>query len=85
MAVVAQVRDVAHGPLVMCCDEIIIPMCIFSIISVGTKIHEFLSMHPEVLKDYSKKERTSKIRTKIINMRRQNREDLELRLKKLTK
>lgn len=53
--------------------------------SVGAKIYEFLNMHPEVLKDYSKKERVSKIRTKIINKRRQNREDLELRLKKLTK
>lgn len=52
---------------------------------MGTKIYEFLSMHPEVLTDYSKKERVSKIRTKIINMRRQKREDLELRLKKLTK
>lgn len=57
----------------------------FIIISVGTKIYEFLSIHPEVLTDYSKKERVCKIRTKIINMRRQNRKDLEIRLRKLTK
>lgn len=61
-------------------------MCIFFfiIIAVGTKIYEFLSIHPEVLKDYSKKERVSKIRTKIINMRRQKRKELELDYKKLT-
>lgn len=41
-------------------------------------------MHPEVLKDYSKKERVSKIRTKIINMRRQKRKELELDFKELT-
>lgn len=48
-------------------------MCInffFNIILVGIKIYEFLSMYLEVLIDYLKKERVSKIRIKIINMRR---------------
>lgn len=65
-------------------DEIYQCAFFFIIIAVGTKIYEFLSMHPEVLKDYSKKERVSKMRTKIINMRRQKRKIFELDYKKLT-
>ncbi|XP_078324142.1 uncharacterized protein LOC144617724 isoform X2 [Crassostrea virginica] len=51
---------------------------------IGRKMYDFLKIHPEVLKDYPKRERIAKVRTKIINLRRQNRERYQRNLEMLT-
>nr|XP_022289687.1 uncharacterized protein LOC111101473 isoform X1 [Crassostrea virginica] len=51
---------------------------------IGRKMYDFLKIHPEVLKDYPKRERIAKVRTKIINLRRQNRERYQRNLDMLT-
>lgn len=47
-------------------------------------MYDFLKMYPEVLKDYPKRERIGKIRTKVMNLRRQNRERFQRNLDSLT-
>ncbi|XP_062606599.1 uncharacterized protein LOC134268369 isoform X2 [Saccostrea cucullata] len=43
-------------------------------LQVCKKIHTFISKNPVVLKDYDYKEKVKKIRIKVINLRRQNRQ-----------
>lgn len=50
---------------------------------MGKKIQDFLRKYPEVLKDYQKGERVHKIRTKIINLRRQKREEMKQKWQRL--